>query len=193
MDQEQHSSKNCAPLFWAEIAPCEHLVQIWDDRSVFLDTLGGFVAGGLQAHEGVAVIAKPEHLERLNGRLSAQGFDLAILRAEGQYIDLDADEALAKFMVNDWPDDALFEKFVDEVLSQASAGGRRVRAFGEMVAILWANGSAGATVRLEHLWHMLIQRDRFSLFCAYPKAGFTKDSEASMRDICAAHSKVLPI
>ena len=69
--------------------------------------------------------------------------------------------------------------------------GRRVRAFGEMVALLWAQGHTAAIVRLEHLWHRMCQERGFSLFCAYPRVGFTQDVDASIREICAAHSKVL--
>jgi hypothetical protein len=32
--------------FWGEIAPSEHLVQIYESDSAFTDTLEGFVAGG---------------------------------------------------------------------------------------------------------------------------------------------------
>jgi len=66
-----------------------------------------------------------------------------------------------------------------------------VRAFGEMVAILWAQGNSGATVRLEHLWQDLCQEQNLALFCAYPRCGFTLDSAQSIEDICAAHSRVI--
>jgi len=65
-----------------------------------------------------------------------------------------------------------------------------VRAFGEMVAILWAQGHAAATVRLEHLWSKLCENERLPLFCAYPRAGFTTDQASGLRDLCAAHSRV---
>src|SRR5688500_19228341 len=58
---------------------------------------------------------------------------------------------------------------------------RSVRAFGEMVAVLWANGHNGATVRLEHLWHAFCQSEAFSLFCAYPKTGFTQDASTDRK------------
>jgi hypothetical protein len=60
-----------------------------------------------------------------------------------------------------------------------------------MVALLWAQGQSGATVRLEHLWHEFCQSKAFSLFCAYPRSGFTKNADDSIREICAAHSKVI--
>src|SRR4051812_37599547 len=49
-------------IFWGEIAPCEHMVQIYGEDSAFLDALEGFTAGGLRGDEGVVVIAMPAHL-----------------------------------------------------------------------------------------------------------------------------------
>jgi hypothetical protein len=66
-----------------------------------------------------------------------------------------------------------------------------VRAFGEMVALQWARGNSGATHRLEELWHHLCQKDGLSLFCAYPKSGFTQDADVSIKQICETHSKVI--
>jgi hypothetical protein len=185
-----HSGHICE-VFWGEIAPSEHLVQIYPNDSVFLDTLEGFVSGGLQVGESVVVIATPEHLDALNERLTAAGIKLDELIQRDQYIALDADRTLKKFMFRGWPDDILFASVVGDLLKRASAGGRRVRAFGEMVALLWTDGHTGATVRLEHLWHQLCQQKGFSLFCAYPRIGFTQDADMSIREICAAHSKTL--
>jgi hypothetical protein len=53
--------------------------------------------------------------------------------------------------------------------------------FGEMVALLWARGQAAATVRLEHLWQQFCKEHAFSVFCAYPKAGFTKHPQTHSR------------
>lgn len=177
-------------VFWGEIAPCEHLVQIYTSDDVFLDSLEGFVGGGIQKGDGVVVIATPGHLSALNQRLIARGFNIESTRLRQQYIPLDADESLAKFMIKGWPDEKLFNNFVADLLTRAGSG-RRVRAFGEMVAILWARGNTGAMIRLEQLWQQLCQQDGLSLFCAYPKSDFTQDAEASIKEICAAHSKVI--
>ena len=94
-------------------------------------------------------------------------------------------------MVNDWPDENLFNQMVSEVITKAKIRGRQVRAFGEMVAILWAQGKVGATVRLEHLWNKFCENEAFCLFCAYPKSGFTQDASESVMHICGAHSKMI--
>ena len=178
-------------MFWGEIAPCEHLVQIYENDGIVLDALEGFISGGLLSGDGVIVIATPTHLEALHDRLRLQGFDLASAQSRDQYIPLGVEETLSKFMVKGWPDSDRFERVVTQLLAQAGKGGRRVRAFGEMVAVLWGSGNKAATVRLEHLWHSMCQSRRFSLFCAYPGTGFSRDSAEAIREICLAHSRVI--
>src|SRR5207244_11957125 len=97
----------------------------------------------------------------------------------------------SKFMVNGWPDEELFQKTVYDLIRRARGVDRRVRAFGEMVALLWANGETAATVRLEHLWHQVCMTHIFTLFCAYPRSGFTKHPEDSLNEILSAHSKTI--
>ncbi|MDB5034680.1 MAG: hypothetical protein JWQ98_1921 [Chlorobi bacterium] len=178
-------------IFWGEIAPCEHMVQIYADNSVLLDSLEGFAGAGIEAGEGVIVIATEMHRNGLESRLRARGVDVDAARARDQYIDLDAADVLPRFMVRGWPDEQLFISTIMSILERARGNGRRVRAFGEMVAILWGRGEQGATVRMEYLWHRLCETETFSLFCAYPRVGFTQHIEASIDVICSAHSRVI--
>jgi hypothetical protein len=178
-------------VFWGEIAPCEHVVQIYENDEDFLDLLTGFVSGGVNAGECAVVIATAAHLEALNERLAALGHLVSNLVSKTQYIPLDAEETLSKFMVNDWPDENLFNQVINEVIVRAKGNSRKVRAFGEMVAILWAKGQVGATVRLEHLWNKFCENEAFCLFCAYPESGFTQDAAESVMHICSAHTKMI--
>jgi hypothetical protein len=176
-------------VFWGELSPCEHFVQIYQDDAVLFDALEGFIGGGLRKGESAIVIATGSHRASLERRLRSQGINVDAASAENRYIALDAEYTLSLFMRNGWPDPDLFSDVVRQLLARTK--GSRVRAFGEMVAILWAQGHSGATVRLEHLWHALCGDESFSLFCAYPKSGFTQDATTSIEEICAAHSKVL--
>lgn len=203
VNPEESRDTSPADIFWGEMAPCEHTVQIYQDDGVFYDALEGFIHGGLRSGDGVIVIATADHRAALERRLTRRGAALARAAARDQYIALDAEETLERFMITRpdgklWPDDQRFEAVVDGLLERAGGCGPgglrkfRVRAFGEMVAILWARGHAGAVVRLEHLWHRFCREKDFSLFCAYPRIGFTERPEASIREICAAHSRVMP-
>ena len=184
-------TKTSNQIFWGEIAPCEHVVQIYENDDVFLDLLAGFVTGGVNAEEAVIVIATDAHLKALDKRLERLGFNISHLVSKRLYMPLDAEETLSRFIVNGWPDENLFNDVISEVIVKAKANGRQVRAFGEMVAILWAKGQIGATVRLEHLWNKFCENEAFCLFCAYPKSGFTQDASESVMHICGAHSKMI--
>ena len=94
-------------------------------------------------------------------------------------------------MIDGWPDETRFHETVDRIIVRARGPGRPVRAFGEMVALLWARGEQAATVRLEYLWNKLLKQERFPLFCAYPRVGFSQDAPVSLRAICAAHTRVI--
>ncbi len=178
-------------VFWGEIAPCDHLVQIYENDRCFLDILEGFAGTGLLSGDSVVIIATKVHIENLNERLIKQGFDLKKLMAAHQYIPLDAEETLSKFMVNNWPDEKLFNDYIGRLIELTRKEGRKVRAFGEMVAVLWAQGFNGATVQLESLWHNFHSKDQFTLYCAYPKTGFTQNASDSLDKICQTHSKII--
>jgi hypothetical protein len=190
MSRSPDFQQNDVNVFWGEIAPCDHFVQLYEENDIFLEALEGFVSGGIHSGDSVIVIATPTNRKALDNRLKAQGLDLMAVVAQDQYITLDAEETLSKFIVKGWPDDELFTEVVTGLITRARGNGRRVRAFGEMVAILWARGDTAATVRLEYLWENLCQKEGFSLFCAYPKAGFTQNKRAAISAICATHTKV---
>jgi hypothetical protein len=91
------------------------------------------------------------------------------------------------------PDESLFVQVVGAVLARAGGRYEGVRAFGEMVALLWLEGKPEAARRLEQLWNMLSVVHRFSLFCAYPSSPFFASStEEQFHGICDEHSHVIP-
>jgi hypothetical protein len=183
--------KDDRQVFWGEIAPCDHVVQIYENDASFMDLLASFVVGGIRAGETVIVIVTPEHLAGLNERLMMNGFDPFYLKLKDKYIPLDAADTLSKFMIKDWPDEKLFTQVITEAIVRAKRSGAPVRAFGEMVALLWAQGLTGATVQLEHLWNKICKHEPLSLFCAYPKSGFTEDPHTAMMQICGTHAKII--
>lgn len=183
--------KTKADVFWGEIAPCNHILQIYENDEVFIETLAGFVGTGIKSGDCSIVIATRSHLDQLEEKLLSKGFNTQLLTENESYIPLDAEEILASFMVDGWPVKELFQKTVSTIVERAHCRNRPVRAFGEMVAILWAQGNCGATVQLEALWNDYMHTQDFSLFCAYPMSGFTEDINVSIDKICCQHSKIL--
>jgi PAS domain S-box-containing protein len=171
-----------------------HFVRFYDDEAYLLAEVAEFIDTALRAGGVGIVIATAEHLEQLQGRLA--GFGTAASRGAwypGELVVLDARETLARLLVEGWPDEKRFMDIVGKAVEQARAGGRAVHAFGEMVALLCADGKYDAAIHLEALWNRLGQRHPFSLFCAYPSSLFpTSEHERAFRHVCSAHDHVCP-
>lgn len=183
--------KSNMQIFWGEISPCDHIVQIYEDDNSFIDLLNGFVKDGIESGDCVIVIATSEHLQSLENKLLKNGYNTFDLKLKEQFIPLDAEATLEKFVINGWPDEVLFNHLISDLIIQARRKNRQVRAFGEMVALLWAQGHSGATVQLEHMWSKICDTESLCLFCAYPRSGFTQDANESIATICGTHSKMI--
>ena len=191
MNSETGWKKCATEIFWGEIAPNDHVVHIYEDKSSLLDVLAGFVADGIKSDDSIIVIATREHLNGVEGRLWAQGIQVDSLLADDRYIALDAQHTLSQFMVNGFPDEQLFMNIVNRLVSRAKKHDRKIRAFGEMVALLMAKGQSGATVQLERLWNKFCATNALALLCAYPKAHFTENDGTCFGHICSEHSKMI--
>ena len=78
------------------------------------------------------------------------------------------------------------------LIRQAGTGGRPVRAYGEMVALLWDDGLVNAAIQLEEMWNELGRRHSFSLFCGYPAGSVTRDGHLdAFAAVCRLHREVV--
>ncbi len=171
----------------------EHFVQFYESDEFLLGSLAGFVADGLSAGDACIVVARGERREGLDEHLRTRGLDPEAARLRGQFFTLDAAETLARLMVEDVPEASRFEEVVGGLIARAADGPRRVRIFGEMVALLWAEGNRDAALRLEALWNGLQKTRTFVLFCAYPMSGFGAESHAGpLGHVCAEHTRIIP-
>ena len=68
-----------------------------------------------------------------------------------------------------------------------------VRAFSEMVDVLWRQGRATAAVELESFWTRFAARHEVRVLCAYVMRNFYKlDDAAQFNQLCRVHSHVMP-
>ena len=171
----------------------EHFVQFYEADGFLLNSLSGFIGTALKAGEGAIVIATKAHRNGLDELLVANGLDLATASNSGHYISIDAAETLNKFMVDGSPEPSRFAEVIGGLVGQISQGRPRVRAFGEMVALLWADGNYTGAIHLEELWNNLQKEHCFSLFCAYPMSSFDGAKFGNpLTSVCTSHSRVIP-
>jgi PAS domain S-box-containing protein len=186
-----------AAACWDERRSHGHSVQFYEDDSFLLDGLSRFVGAALLAGDSAVVVATKAHRDGLARRLTGRGFDLAPAIKQGRYLALDAAETLSKFMVDGRPDPARFLRLAGSLVTQLGAAAQaehpRVAAFGEMVALLWAEGQHDAAIQLEQLWNELAQTHSFQLHCAYPIHFFSQEQDSGpMQMICAEHAHSVP-
>ena len=174
-----------------------HTVQFYGEDGVLLDGLSRFIGDSLETEGSAVVVATAVHREGLIRRLEARGIDIAAAIERDNFIVLDAVETLSKFMLEGWPDPVRFAEVIGSIITRAKeaacdANGR-LAIFGEMVAILWAQGKFDAAVQLEQHWNRLRQTHSFALRCAYPMAGFNREDHGEQfLKICSEHSHVIP-
>jgi signal transduction histidine kinase len=177
----------------SDIAVNGHAVQFYEHESVLLDSVSDYIGSALAAASAGILIATAPHRNDIAQRLTARGLDVVGAGAHGRYVALDARDTLSSFMVDGWPDPARFDDTIGTLISKTRERAPQIHAFGEMVALLWAEGNAEAAIRLEELWNELGTRMPFSLLCAYPIEAFHDTSHAKpFADMSAAHSQVIP-
>lgn len=170
-----------------------HFVQFYDADTYLLDSLAEFVGTALCAGEAVVIIATEPHQRALARRLERAELRVTEAQAEGRYVPLDAAATLAQFMVDGMPDRERFRRVVGGTIAAAAVGGRRVRAFGEMVALLAVAGNCAAALGLEELWNALQRQRPLTLFCAYPMGRLGGEAMAELlTGVCAVHTQVIP-
>jgi PAS domain S-box-containing protein len=174
-----------------------HVVQLYTDDGFLIDVLSRFVGGALAVGDGAVVVCTKSHRVALERRLAAHGLDTAKATLQGRFVILDATETLAKFMVDGSVDDGRFNDIIGGVLTQVGGAvdgsERRVAVFGELVALLWAEGKPQMAIRVEQLWNDLAESHAFSLLCAYPMTGFQNERHIEpFLTMCGQHSAVVP-
>ena len=169
-----------------------HIVQFYGHEEELADRVAGYLLGALQ-HDGVAVvIATAAHRRAFEGRLTRAGVNLAAAARAGTYRTLDAGETLRALMTGGQLDRGAFDRVIGSLIADAGQGERPVRAYGEMVALLWDAGLVNDAVQLEEMWGSLGLTHSFSLFCSYPARSVTGDGHLeAFAKVCRLHGSVV--
>jgi hypothetical protein len=170
-----------------------HAVQFYGSDDRLCGTVAAFLAEGLITQQPAIVIATAAHRTMIVDCLSERLVDCEKALRDGDLLLLDSEEMLDLFMVNGMPNKDLFDLNVGRVIEQSINGrlGSVVRAYGEMVDVLWKNGQTDAAIALEILWNQLALKYRFALLCGYSMGSFYKQPK-HLEAVRAQHSHVVP-
>ena len=172
-----------------------HFVQLYSNDAELANSAAHYLFHGLRLGNGVLVIATPEHEKLFREHLHRSGADLTTLLESRQLVFRDAQCLLEQLMVSGWPDWQRFENAIRAAMRQVRPAehGEGLRAYGEMVGILWTVGRFAAAIRLEQFWNRLLEQSSFSLYCSYPIGVFEEHFEAGILEpVLCAHTHLLP-
>jgi diguanylate cyclase (GGDEF)-like protein/PAS domain S-box-containing protein len=176
-----------AVRFHPPIADHRHDAVLHGDDAELLDALVPYVAEGLRQGEGVVVVATEAHLQQLRDAVEAIG-----LEPDG-FIGLDAEATLRSFLAGSSPDAGRFHAVTSAALVSVGAGRRPVRAYGEMVGILWNDRNVLGALQLEGLWEQLRGEVTFSLLCGYRVDRDDPIGTAALAEACHLHHRTVTV
>ena len=164
-----------------------HAVRFYEDDRSLCRIVSGFIAEGLALGQPALVIATKPHITSIVENLTASAIEVDTLQQQGDLLLLDARQTLATFMVNGQPDADFFKASAGSALEKVAQGRpKTIRAYGEMVDVLWKDGMSAAAIKLEMLWNQLANTHDFSLLCGYAMGSFYKN--AMIDDVCRHHT-----
>jgi len=174
---------------WTEVlrepAHGDHIVHTYQDPAFLAEAVAEYLGTGLQRGEAAIIIARPGHAAKFQEKIGARA-------QAGQLIVLDADQTLARFMVDGMPQWNAFHQAIGGLIAQVRLQYPAVRAYGEMVDVLWQAGNRDAAIRLEEFWNELTRLQTFSLFCAYAMDALDARSYRGLESVCKAHTHFIP-
>jgi hypothetical protein len=174
---------------------CSHYLQLYDrDRLPLARNVAAYISEGLKRGQGAIIIATPEHREIFREELRKRDIDPSLPLVESGLLFLDAHQTLNQFLVNGEPDEAQFREIVASAICQVrKARPAGLRAYGEMVGVLWSAGRRASAIGLERFWNALLRDREFSLFCAYPIDIFSADFQIPRMDaLLCDHTHLMP-
>jgi hypothetical protein len=170
----------------------DHIVQVYQDRAFLTAAVAEYVGTGLQRGEAAIIIARPEHADAFRYALGSLGIDLEAALGSGQLRLFDAQATLARFLYAGMPQWVPFREIIGGAIAESRCQFPVVRAYGEMVDILWQDNQRDAAIRLEEFWNELGKLQSFSLFCAYYLDNLDARSYSGLDCICKVHSHLIP-
>jgi MEDS: MEthanogen/methylotroph, DcmR Sensory domain len=150
----------------AEMTTPRHLVQFYEDEVFLSEAVASFVKVGLQVNDTLIIIATPSHCRDVCNLLTPDEL------ANSKIMFFDAASLLTNIMVDDCPNEYRFTEIIGNLIQKAGQRGR-VRVFGEMVSLLWAEGKYQAALRLEELWDEFQTKQPVFRMCAHPHSALT--------------------
>lgn len=193
---EQALSETACRIGPTPVGLAGHDVHFYKNEDHLAGAVVNYLADGLRAGQPIVVIASKPRRDRFAAGLRARNLDPDELLTGRLAIWLDARETLNAFFEGDRPNRELFMATVGRVFERLLDKHYYlvVRAYGEMVDVLWQEGNHEAAIVVEQYWNDLANLYRYSLLCGYSIKEFEGEAaREGFSKVCGCHSRAFPI
>lgn len=147
----------------------EHALHLYRDDARLATTVAIFLAPAFAEGQAILTIGTRAHVASIEQRLRTDGHDVDRARWRGQYLSLDAEQLIPRLLLDGLPTAETFDEVVGRHVTRLAGHHGGVRAFGEIVSLLWRDGRRAAGLRLEDLWNDALGLHSLALVCGYPE------------------------
>ena len=173
-----------------------HAVQFYLDDSFLFHMITRLMISAFNAGDGAIVIATAAHHEVLRERVMRANFDIEVERNKGTYVAVDVSEVVARCTKHGTLQVPMLAQLLTATLGEVTeATGKplsRTFVFGELVALLCAQGNFEDLFAFEQVGEHLRREYPVSILCGYAIRLFQrKGMEKFFRQVCEAHPTVI--
>lgn len=170
-----------------------HDVQIYSERHELAARVADFLTEGFERGDGCLVLATAESVRAVAPLLAGCGLPVETLQAQRRLALGDAEQIVDEICAEAEPSAAALEAVVVRLTDELDAPSGRIRAYGELVDVLWHRGARAESERLEEHWNRLLERRRIDLLCGYHADDpFARDLHLDLVPrVCRTHEAVM--
>ena len=128
--------------------PGKHPLALYRTDRFLAQTVSDFITPAVASGDAALLVTTRNHAGLFKEKLRGAGVDVEGAIGDGRTVFLDAASTVTGCMTSSGPDFTRFCDTVGGVLDRLTANGRALRVYGEMVALLWADGNLAAAITL---------------------------------------------
>lgn len=173
-----------------------HVVQIYRDPAFQAKAVATWTGAALRDGGGAVLLCMPESAARILPELRREGFDPDALAAAGRLAILDADAVLGRCAKGGTLNVPRFRKEIQAAIAGARAAGAKgveVRAWGELVSLLWEREDRPMAREVELIWNEIARAEGIRLLCSYRLDNLEhRTHQGLLRELCESHTRLVP-
>jgi two-component system cell cycle sensor histidine kinase/response regulator CckA len=165
-----------------------HLLTLYRTDGFLCGRVAAWLAEALRGDGGAIALTEARYHAHLRQALALEGVDADALTAAGRLVILDAAATLARILASGPPTTEAVRRVAGPWLdSVRAASGPEIRAYGDMVNVLWERGQPDVALVLEQIWHELLQGTQVELLCGYRADPLSVGRVQGLQALCGAH------